>query len=65
MPHLLNPLGRFAMWTAFPPSDYYQPSAPPPSRRRTTRLPAATRLDGRPGRDPEVVPTFTHEPFNE
>ncbi|GAA3476260.1 hypothetical protein GCM10018966_007870 [Streptomyces yanii] len=24
----LNPLGCFAMWTAFPPPDYYQPSAP-------------------------------------
>jgi hypothetical protein len=28
------------MWTALPSSDYYEPSAPPHGRRRTTRQPA-------------------------
>ncbi len=34
------------MWTAFPPSDYYGPSAPPSSRQQTACLPA----DGLAGR---------------
>ena len=44
----LNPLGPFAMWPAFPTSDYYEPSAPPHGRRRTTHLPAVSCLAGRP-----------------
>jgi hypothetical protein len=48
----LNPLGRFAMWTAFPPSDYYRPSAPPPGHRRTTHLPRCTHQAGRGSREP-------------
>jgi hypothetical protein len=34
------------MWTAFPPADYYEASAPPDGRQPTTSLPA-TILDGR------------------
>ena len=44
----LNPLGPFAMWPAFPASDYYGPAAPPQGRRRTTRSPAVSCLAGRP-----------------
>jgi len=35
------------MRTAFPPSDYYGPSAPPRDHRRATRRPAAPGPDGR------------------
>ncbi len=55
---LPNPLLPFAMWSAFPTSDYYGSSAPyrANSRRRTCPLgpPAAIRV-GRRG----MVPTFT------
>lgn len=42
----MNTLGPFAMYAAFPRSDYYEPSAPPHGHRPTTRLPAGHRLDG-------------------
>jgi hypothetical protein len=35
-----NTLGSFAMWPAFPTSDYYDPSAPLRQHQRATRLPA-------------------------
>lgn len=33
----MNPLDPFAMWTASPPSDYYESSAPPPDHHQTSR----------------------------
>ena len=45
------------MWTAFPPSDYYGPSAPSPGRQLTVSLPAAApdgRREGRPGQGSHV-----------
>lgn len=38
------PLGPFALCGAFPRSDYYDPSAPPCPRRRTTHQPGTCRL---------------------
>jgi hypothetical protein len=38
----VNPLGHFAMWTAFPPSDYYRPSAPPQAIGGRRTFPADT-----------------------
>lgn len=35
----INPLGPFAMYEAFPRSDYYGPSAPPRGHRLTTHQP--------------------------
>jgi hypothetical protein len=46
------------MWPAFPASDYYEPSAPPPGHQQTTCLAASSR-DGQKGGDPKTVPTFT------
>ncbi len=46
------------MWTAFPPSDYYEASAPPDGRQPTTGLPACVLVGAQGGR-PRVVPTFT------
>jgi hypothetical protein len=43
-----DPVGPFAMWPAFPASNYYGPAAPPHGRRRTTRSPAVSCLAGRP-----------------
>src|SRR5690606_32964201 len=43
---IADSLGPFAMWPAFPTSDYYEPSAPSRSHQPTTDLPA-TILDGR------------------
>lgn len=37
----INPLGPFAMYAAFPRSDYYGPSAPPCGRQPTTSFPPA------------------------
>ncbi len=45
-----NSLGPFAMWTAFPSSDYYGPSAPSRSRQPTVSLPADQPDAGREGR---------------
>ena len=55
LPSLLAP---FALQTAFPPSDYYEASAPPGGHQPTTSLPAAA-LAGQRGGRPRVVPTFT------
>jgi len=44
----VNPLGRFAMWTAFPSSDYYQPSAPPEAIGGRRAFPPRPHLVGRP-----------------
>ena len=50
--HPARSLSAFALWPAFPASDYCADSAPLPSHQRTTRLPSATashwggRLDG-------------------
>jgi len=51
-------LAPFAPRTAFPPSDYYEASAPPERHQPTTSLPAAA-LAGQRGGRPRVVPTFT------
>src|SRR5436190_24085384 len=51
-------LAPFAMWTAFPPSDYYEASAPPDGRQLAMSLPTSG-LAGRTGGQPQVVPTFT------
>ncbi len=37
------------MWTAFPPSDYYDPSAPPRRHQPATGLPAGQQAAGRGG----------------
>jgi len=42
----LNPLGPFAMCPPLASPDYYGPSAPPRSHRRTTRQPAPARPGG-------------------
>jgi len=41
------------MWTAFPSSDYYGPSAPTPGRQLTVSLPAAQLAAARGGRPDE------------
>jgi hypothetical protein len=46
------------MWTAFPPADYYEASAPPDGRQPTTDLPTCV-LAGPQGGRPRMVPTFT------
>lgn len=38
----MTPLDLFAMWTAFPPSDYYGSSAPLPDHQLTSRLSVST-----------------------
>src|SRR5215212_9638635 len=53
-----NLLAPFALQTAFPPSDYYEASAPPDGHQPTTNLPA-TALAGQQEGRPRVVPTFT------
>src|SRR5215212_2200002 len=53
-----NLLAPFALQTAFPPSDYYEASAPPDGHQPTTSLPA-TALAGQQEGRPRVVPTFT------
>lgn len=54
------PLGPFAMYEAFPRSDYYGPSASPRSHRQTTRQPGFDALGwGRRLGSFAVVPTFT------
>jgi len=55
----VNPLGRFAMWTAFPPSDYYRPSAPPRAISGRRAFPADPPGGRVRGGGCEVVPTFT------
>jgi len=56
----VNPLGPFAMCPPLACPDYYGPSAPPRSHRRTTRLPAPARPDGRQeDGSHRAVPTFT------
>jgi len=51
-------LPPFAMWPAFPTSDYYGGSAPPPTDRPTVR-PALHRAGRTGSRRNEVVPVFT------
>ena len=46
------------MWTAFPPADYYDASAPPDDHQPTTGLPTGV-LAGPQGGRPRMVPTFT------
>jgi hypothetical protein len=46
------------MQTAFPPSNYYEASAPPEDHQPTTSLPATAPAGQQVGR-PRVVPTFT------
>jgi len=41
------------MWTAFPPSDYYGPSAPSPGHQLTVSLPASALAGRRVGRPDE------------
>ncbi|MGH9044276.1 MAG: hypothetical protein ACRDVP_05485, partial [Acidimicrobiales bacterium] len=43
-------LPPFAMWPAFPASDYYGGSVPFPSHQQTTRLPVAALAGRREGR---------------
>lgn len=56
-------LDPFAIWSAFPTSDYYESSAPPRRHQLTTDLPtgqlAATGF-GTTG----MIPTFTFRPFD-
>ena len=52
-------LSPFAMYVAFPRSDYYEDSVPSQDHQLTTSLPAAA-LAGRRGGRSEMVPTFTH-----
>jgi hypothetical protein len=47
------------MWTAFPPSDYYRPSAPPQAIGRRRTFPADPPGGRVRGGSPKVVPTFT------
>ena len=51
VPSAADSLGPFAMWTAFPSSDYYGPSAPPRGHQPTAGLPV-TALAGRWGGRP-------------
>ena len=44
-----NSVGPFAMWTAFPPPDYYGPSAPLRHHQPTVSLPAAALAERREG----------------
>src|SRR6266542_4666466 len=53
-----NSLPSFALWSAFPTSDYYEGSVPLPSHQMTTLLPcldSSIRHEG----DSIAVPTFT------
>jgi len=59
----MNPLGPFAMRTAFPPSDYYGPSAPPAAVSRRRAVPHVRLPDAAGRRGPLAVPTFTAEPI--
>ncbi len=52
-------LSPFAMYVAFPRSDYYEDSVPSQDHQLTTSLPAAA-LAGRRGGRSGMVPTFTH-----
>jgi len=55
----MNPLGPFAMRAAFPPSDYYGPSAPRTTVSRRCAVPPGRRPDAAAPREPCAVPTFT------
>jgi hypothetical protein len=55
----MNPLGPFAMYAAFPRSDYYEPSAPPEALGRRRAFPPPPAWTAGRGRKPGVVPTFT------
>jgi hypothetical protein len=57
-PSLLGSLGPFAMYVAFPRSDYYGPSAPSPGHRQTACFAPSDLVDRKVG-DPGAVPTFT------
>jgi hypothetical protein len=57
---LLPPL---AMWTAFPPSDYYGGSVPPGGHQPTTSLPAPSLAGWEEG-GRRAVPTFTTRPVD-
>lgn len=52
-------LSPFAMYVAFPRSDYYEDSVPSKVHQLTTSLPAAALAGRREGRS-GMVPTFTH-----
>jgi hypothetical protein len=56
-------LSPFAMYVAFPRSDYYEDSVPYPNHWLSTSLPAATPAGRRGGRS-GMVPTFTHRPID-
>ena len=57
---LADLLASFAMWPAFPCSDYYEASAPPRAHRSAAEpVPAPGPAARQPGR-PRMVPTFTH-----
>ena len=53
-----NSLSSFALWTAFPPADYYEDSVPLPKHGRTTLLPFAGASHRHEGNS-KAVPTFT------
>src|SRR5438093_1626891 len=53
-----NSLPSFALWSAFPTSDYYEGSVPLPSHQTTTFLPCADSSIQHEG-DSRAVPTFT------
>ena len=50
-------LSPFAMWSAFPTSDYYEDSVPRRQRSLTMDVPFSLRSEGATG----VVPTFTND----
>ena len=57
------PLDPFAMWPAFPTSDYYGSSVPSRRHQPATGLPAGQLAAGRRGAA-RMVPTFTFEPLD-
>ena len=62
-PNAANSLPPFAMWPAFPASDYYGDSAPPRAISRRRACPPPTWLAGGEG-SPGMVPTFTARPVD-
>ena len=56
-------LGPFAMYTAFPCSDYYDPSVPSGRHQPRRAFPSAAQA-GQRGGTVRKVPTFTLEPID-
>jgi hypothetical protein len=60
-----NPLGPFAMWPAFPTSDYYGPSAPPTVIGGRRAYPPCPAWPADPGREQRDGSHVHHEPLVE